>query len=91
MAFTLRIGRCPRDGVELVVAHRGARGSGVHHCADQFERPKLAWSTIHKIAHENCSPARMPPRPMSILIAEFMEQGFQPVGMAVNVTNNVLA
>ena len=90
MSVIHRIGRCPGDGVELVVPHHGASRSGVCHGPDEFEGAKLAGATVYKIADEDGCPAGMSPRAAAMPVAEISQQGLKLVGMAVDVADDVV-
>ena len=54
VAVIRRIRGRPGDGVELVVAHHGARRPRVRHRPHEFEGAKLAGATIHDVAKTLC-------------------------------------
>lgn len=81
----------PGDGIEFVVAHGGARRSRIEHVAHQLQRPKLTRAAVDKVANEDSCAGRVSPRALAVCIAKRSEQGLQPVGVTVDVSNDVVA
>jgi len=80
------------DRVELVVAHHTPRVPRLDHAPDDLEHAQLVAATVDQVAEEQ----RLPPlrRPIAAArahVAHRREQGFELAGLAVEVTDHVVA
>jgi hypothetical protein len=87
----LRILCGPRHGVEFVVAHHSASRPSIEHGAHKFERSQLARAPIDEVSNKYGDTARMPPSTSSMNIAELTQQGLEPIGVPMNVADNVIS
>jgi len=90
-ARVLRIRRMPRDGVEFVVAHDGQCRSRLDHRAHDAHGFQLARAPINEVADKDRLTIGMPPDEGVLAVAHLAQQCGQRVGVAVDVTDDVVA
>jgi len=86
----IRIRRVPGNRIQLVVAHDGERRSRVHHPAGDGHRANLRGTAIDEVADEDRRPFGVAPGAGSLAVSQRAQQRFELVGLAVDVTDDVV-
>src|SRR5665213_3090721 len=73
-----------------MISHDRLRRSAIHHAAHYIDGTYLGRTTINKISNEDCLPPGVAPGAGAVVVTELGQQSFQLVGVAVNVTDDVV-
>ena len=74
-----------------MIAHDRQRGSGIHHPASRVDGAQLCRTAVDEVSDEDGLPLRVTPGAGRVVIAKFAQQGFQLVGLPVDVADDVIA
>ena len=86
----LRVFGVVRERIEFVVAHHGESMTSLDHGPNNFERLPNLWPPVDEVAEKNHLAFGMSVNPTGVVIAKFVQQLDEFIGMAVNVTDQVV-
>lgn len=82
--------RGPSNRVELVITHCGACRSCLNHATDEAKSANLMGSSINQVANEYRRSFGMTPNATTFSVPHLLEQGFEAVGLTVDIPNYVM-
>jgi len=82
---------CPRNRIELMIAHDASGGSRIDHSPHKIDGGQLLWPAIDQIAQKDCPAPRMAPGSCALAIPEVLQQRGQPVELAMHVADHINA
>lgn len=78
------------ERIVLVVAHNGQRLLVFHHVADDAQCFGNLFPAVDEVAHKKHLAFRVHVAFLALFVAEFAQEGFQLVGMSVNIANEIV-
>jgi hypothetical protein len=79
-----------RQGVQLVVPHDGQGVTALDHGADNLKHLSNLWPPVNEVAEKDHSAIRVLVNAFDLSVAQGIQKFDQFVGVAVNVTNQVV-
>src|SRR5208337_529253 len=82
---------CPRNRIELMIAHDASGSSCIDHSPHEIDGGQLLRSAIDQITEKDCPATGMAPGSCDLAIAQMFQQRNQPVELAMHVADHVNA
>ena len=88
--FSVGSFRVVEQRVELVISHHGAGGARIDHRARDLQRTPNLGPSVNEVSDEDKLPGSVAIDPISLIVAQSLQQPLKLVSMAVNVSDNVV-